>query len=163
MSSLVTVEIELKSNLREFDNSPNKGVFMKSFAIMFVVLCAAFVANAYPGSPTESFRQTCDVVREDYRRIQAYCEDGNGGMVYNDYTRVACQGDISNHYGRIVCTDDANLPQGSYQLSCNSCQVQYPIMKCRCQDTRGYYRSTSINISRCRNEISNMNGRLVCQ
>ena len=80
---------------------------MKSLFLAIVLLVTANLAQAqfHRGRgpidnrrPTESFRQTCNVVREDYYRIQAYCQSIRGQMLYNDFNRSGCSTDPEKIY-----------------------------------------------------------------
>jgi hypothetical protein len=156
---------------------------MKSIFLALIVLTTSVFAFAnfdrggvigsigfYPAQPSESFRQTCRVVWENRFRIQAYCRSMTGQMIYNDFDRRFCETDIANIDGRLVCAGSegdpnypALLPSGSYQRSCQQCQVDGVTLSCQCLDTHGRYHFTSIDYQRCGDEISNLNGQLVCQ
>jgi hypothetical protein len=173
---------------------------MKSIFLALIVLTTSFFAFAdfdrgviggigsYRRQPSESFRQTCRVVRENRFHIQAYCRTIAGQMVYNDFDRRFCETDIANIDGRLICAgseEDPNypgqpnypgnpgypgqpnypapLPAGSYQRSCQQCQADGVTLSCQCLDTHGQYHFTSIGYQRCGQEIGNLNGQLVCQ
>lgn len=149
---------------------------MKSALIAFVLLATSLFANAYPrhggggwdrpGRPTESFRETCNVIREDWSFIEADCRTIRGDYRYNNFDRRGCTSDIANINGRLQCGNSDNnpgqLPSGSYQRSCEQCYADSSVLQCQCEDTRGNFRSTSINYRRCSSDIANINGQLMC-
>jgi len=54
------------------------------------------------------------------------------------------------------------LPPGSYRDTCNDCYVDDGWLECRCKDSRGDRRRTSIKYYRCGGDIVNQDGRLRC-
>ncbi len=133
----------------------------------------------YPAHQADSFRGTCDVFYEDTYEIQAYCQDTYGRLIYNDFTEKAyCQADIANIDGYLQCTGNTGtpnppppgnwpsqgqLPAGSYEYSCQSCQADSVLLACNCLDSYGYTHYTSLNYRTCRSDIANVNGRLMCR
>ena len=114
----------------------------------------------------DSFRQSCQVIRETPRRIEAYCKDVRGNMVYNDFRRGNCRS-VGNNNGRLVCEDSGNggqqLPPGSYIQSCSSCDVRRNVLSCICQDKNGRGNRTSLELRFCRGPVANDDGHLTCQ
>ena len=60
-----------------------------------------------------------------------------------------------------VAMDD--YPPGTYQQSCKNIGMRGDDLRARCKDTRGHYHDTSLDhADRCWGDISNNDGRLVC-
>jgi hypothetical protein len=56
----------------------------------------------------------------------------------------------------------ASAQQGSYQASCRNTSNNGGMLTAECGDGRGGFRTTTINASQCRGDISNNGGTLVC-
>ena len=146
---------------------------MKTVLMSLIILVAGFAqAQSYHYG---SFRQTCNVQYESSYSIRAYCLDTRGYSIFNDFNPAGCIGDIANNDGYLQCQrgnggggggwDDNNgyLPNGSYLQTCNSCSMNGSTLQCSCEDIRGYYNWTALNVRYCGNRvIGNLNGRLAC-
>ena len=56
-----------------------------------------------------------------------------------------------------------DYPAGSYQQTCRNISLRGDDLRARCQDTRGHYRDAFFDgADRCWGDISNNDGRLVC-
>ena len=83
----------------------------------------------------------------------------------------ACNGDIGNDNGRLVCQMRPNLgepPQGSYRSSCRDARLEQGpggtvnlLASCKTRSGR-FVETTLPNIRACRGDIGNDNGQLVC-
>ena len=59
---------------------------------------------------------------------------------------------------------DDDYPAGSYQQTCRDINMRGDDLRARCMDTGGHYRSAFLDAAdRCWGDISNNNGRLVCE
>ena len=59
---------------------------------------------------------------------------------------------------------DDGGPTGSYQQTCRDINMRGDDLRARCMDTGGHYRSAFLDAAdRCWGDISNNNGRLVCE
>ena len=59
---------------------------------------------------------------------------------------------------------DDGYPAGSYQQTCRDINMRGDDLRARCMDTGGHYRSAFLDAAdRCWGDISNNNGRLVCE
>lgn len=57
-----------------------------------------------------------------------------------------------------------DYPAGSYQDTCRDINMRGDDLRARCMDTRGHYRNAFLDAAdRCWGDISNNNGRLVCE
>ena len=55
------------------------------------------------------------------------------------------------------------LPRGSWEQSCTNGRMDGPVLRARCDDSRGVWRYSQIDVRQCRGRyVSNNFGRLVC-
>ncbi len=55
------------------------------------------------------------------------------------------------------------MPRGSWQQSCSNGRMDGPVLRARCDDGKGRWRYTQIDVRQCRGRyVSNNFGRLVC-
>ena len=155
---------------------------MKTTLIALILLLATSLtsvfATAYPGrgdygrarglgrgQPTESFRQSCQVIRESRYNIEAYCGAIDGRQVYSNFDRSYCTGDIANIDGYLECRGGYNqafLPSGSYLNSCTSCSADSRSLECQCRGIRGNFKFSLLNYRQCYGDIANIDGTLMC-
>jgi hypothetical protein len=121
-------------------------------------------------APRGSYQQSCRNINVDGRSLTAECQDRRYRWRYtelDDFRR--CRGDIANVDGMLRCSDqgqyddsDDELPRGSWRSSCRNYRVYGSVLYAECRTRSGRYTQTSIDYRRCRREISNIDGRLVC-
>lgn len=137
-------------------------------ALSFALAGAAAAAPIPPGS----YQSTCKDIYADGTTLSATCRGSFGQWNYStlrDYRD--CEGDIANERGRLVCRDDPYddgddqwLPRGSYRETCRRARVVDRTLTAECVDRNGNWRySELVDFSRCRGDIANANGRLVCR
>jgi hypothetical protein len=141
-------------------------------ALLFVLSASATASVAFAWGNTESYRQTCRDIRQDQFEIQANCLNMRGQLVATSIDYRNCVGDISNQNGILTCRHDGHgggghggggwLPRGSYLQTCRGCDTQRDMLYCECKDTRGNWLQTELEFDRCRSEIANIDGRLMC-
>jgi len=124
--------------------------------------------------PRGSYRETCRSERVVENTLTAECVDRNGRWRYTELASYrSCVGDIANANGRLACRrygddggddDDGqyDLPGGNWRYSCANYRVYGFVLYAHCRDAYGSWRETSIDLNRCRGDVSNLNGRLVC-
>ena len=64
--------------------------------------------------------------------------------------------------GAAVTPASASQPTGSFQASCRGVQVSGGVLTADCRDRRGNYHVSSIPYPRCRGDIGNNDGLLIC-
>jgi hypothetical protein len=80
---------------------------------------------------------------------------GNGGYNNGGYNNGNGSGYGNGRYG--------NAPGGSYQQSCTSSRMRGSMLTATCPTANGQQITTTLDTSRCRNDIANINGRLECR
>lgn len=126
--------------------------------------------------PRGSYRQTCRDIRIAGDDLRATCQTSDGNWrdtKLDDFDR--CRGDISNEDGALHCSaygppdydhdrdGDRGGPQGSYQQTCTDIHVRGDDLIARCRARDGRYRDTKLDgFQRCRADITNDNGKLLC-
>ena len=123
-------------------------------------------------APRGSYMRSCREIQEYRQTLVAECQDRTGRWRYTELVDYrSCRGDIGNNDGMLVCRrnayegdDDvgAELPRGSWRWSCRNYHVYGGVLYAECRDQYGRFFPTSINVKRCRREISNLGGRLIC-
>jgi hypothetical protein len=90
---------------------------MKSFyaVLFFIAMGSVAQADITPDSTfnilqTQSFRQSCNILREFNGMVEANCRAINGRWVYNRVDISRCSGDVTNSNGTIVCTGNSSYP-----------------------------------------------------
>ncbi len=118
--------------------------------------------------PSGSYQQSCRNTTMRGSTLSAQCQDARGGWQYSSINVDSCRGrDISNENGRLSCSGGGGgggrPPSGSYQQSCRDAYMNGSTLSARCQDGRGRWQTSSINVNECRGrDIANDNGRLSC-
>lgn len=139
--------------------------------------CSAAQGENLGQPPRGSYRATCrddQLVRGRSGTIDliASCQTRSGRLVDATLPNVrACNGDISNDDGRLVCQkgpDLGELPRGSYAGSCRDARLeQRPggtvdlLASCKTRSGR-FVDATLPNVRGCKGDIGNDNGQLVC-
>lgn len=151
---------------------------MKKF-LTFVLAAVAALTTALVLTGPASARQlpggnwvnSCWNAYVDRGTLYATCKDRRGNA--ND-TAIDINGcrSFSNDDGELVCDEYGNnggngsgrdvsdIP-GNWYATCENAYVDGGVLYAECQDKRGKYRSTSLNIRGCGN-VENNNGQLVC-
>ena len=122
-------------------------------------------------APRGSYQDSCRNIQVERGTLTAECRDGRGRWRYtelNDYRR--CQGDIANDNGILECRgrgndwddDQGDLPGGSWRGSCRNYHIQGRVLYADCRTRGGRWVQTSMDLGRCRQDIRNDDGRLVC-
>lgn len=121
-----------------------------------------------------SYVQTCAPIYVRGDDLRARCQARDGRWVWSslgDFER--CGGGIVNDNGHLRCGGgdrddrdrdrDRGVPRGSYVQTCRDIQMHGDrlIATCQAEDGR-WYRTELDDVDRCRGDISNNNGRLVC-
>lgn len=123
--------------------------------------------------PSGSYRSSCADIRAQSvggggRLLTARCQTSSGGWRNTSLRYENCRGDIANNNGNLTCSQSGGggwdrPPNGSYQQSCRNATMRGSTLSAQCQDSRGGWQSSSINVNDCRNrDIANINGRLSC-
>lgn len=122
-------------------------------------------------APRGSYQNSCRNIHVERRTLVAECRDRGGRWRYtelDDYRR--CKGDIANDKGVLECRgsghdwDDVQdeLPRGSWRASCRNFHVQGRVLYADCRTRGGRWIQTSLDLRRCRQDVRNDDGRLVC-
>ncbi len=146
-----------------------------------VAACLAIsgVVQAADAPPPGSYQENCRNARVEGDKLLAECQDATGkwkktwlqGYKY-------CAGEIANEDGLLVChggrlTEDeaagpvgaatrGELPSGPWAESCRDGVLDGSILRATCQDTRGSWRATFLDLATCNGEVGNVDGQLVC-
>jgi hypothetical protein len=137
-----------------------------------------------------SFVRTCAPIYVRGDDLRAKCQTGDGRWVWTTLDGFdRCGGRIININGQLRCGDrdrddwdrdadrwrdrdrdgdrdndrDRRLPRGTYTQSCQNIEVRGDRLHARCQAANGRWNWTDLDdFRRCREGISNIDGRLVC-
>ncbi|MGE0154920.1 MAG: CVNH domain-containing protein [Reyranellaceae bacterium] len=131
--------------------------------------------NQMAGLPGGSWRQSCREGRIEGRdTLRAECRtmDGRWNRTSLDLDRCGRNGAVANRNGELACENQSGrdqwwgqgLPQGSYRQSCRNARIEgRDDLVAECRRTNGNWRSTKLDIDRCRGrDIVNNNGHLEC-
>ena len=113
--------------------------------------------------PSGSYQQTCNNIYMTGQVLHANCLKRNGQSNQASLNIANCRNDISNQDGLLMCGGGGQIPNGSYQQSCNGAYMSGFTLFARCRNNYGQMMSTQLNIQNCRQDIANINGQLVCQ
>lgn len=143
--------------------------------ILAAALCfAAMVPASAQPVPSGSYRATCKDINVDRGRdgpvLSAVCESRNGNARESRVRLRDCRGEVYNDNGRLKCDGrEVNaerwwvneMPRGSWQQSCRDARVDGGTLRAVCDNGRGEWKRTSMDVRRCR-DIVNDRGRLTC-
>jgi hypothetical protein len=124
--------------------------------------------------PPGSYQQSCRNIQAYGNQLRATCQDTNGNWrdsVLNNWN--SCNGDIGNNNGTLQCNYGGNsgyyngqwagMPQGSYQQSCRNIYTRGNNLRAECPDSSGQWHNAQLhNYKKCRGDIANQQGQLVC-
>ncbi|MBU4566441.1 MAG: CVNH domain-containing protein [Desulfarculus sp.] len=152
-----------------------KGLFGRAAlgACLAVLMLGLFVVPApVPAEakvlPPGSYRNSCKDCYVDNGWLYCRCKNGRDGR--NDtrihYTR--CNGDIANVDGWLTCGGQGGggyhrMPGGSWRDSCRNGRVQGNELTAECRNGNGKWVQSWISLNKCPGNLSNMDGRLVCE
>mgnify|MGYP001291939545 CR=1 FL=1 len=136
-----------------------------------ILACAGITMPAeaqVPGSYLNSCRNiTYKHLGTPKARIVADCQRRDGSWKPTKLDIADCRGDIANDNGNLVCIRGGGggfgpLPRGSWKMSCRDGRMVDGMLIANCQKRNGKWTLSSIRIDKCRGDIANDNGRLVC-
>jgi len=116
--------------------------------------------------PPGNYKQSCRNINVEGNILQAQCQRANGSWRFTSLDYEDCYNDITNQNGRLQCGRRHHhnmLPSGSYKQSCRDLSVNGDILNAQCQKRSGEWRWSSIDYGDCYGDITNRNGRLVCE
>ncbi|MBU1274968.1 MAG: CVNH domain-containing protein [Proteobacteria bacterium] len=132
--------------------------------LMFALLLAPTPAKAKV-LPPGSYRDSCKDCYVDDGWLHCRCKDGRGGKETRiKYTR--CNGDIANVDGWLTCGgggESRRMPGGSWRESCRDGRVQGNELLAECRNGDGRWVQAWISLNKCPGNLSNEDGRLVCE
>jgi hypothetical protein len=138
------------------------------FDLWTCAIAAAFLGLATIAASAQpvhgSFERTCRNIRIAGPALTADCRDASGHFRTSSVAYDQCRGDIANNNGLLFC-DIANRGRrvtGSFEQSCRNIQTSGGILSAECADASGRIRRSSLNLDRCRGDIANADGRLIC-
>lgn len=146
---------------------------------------SAAPASAQPGG---SYRQSCEDIRYSGGQLTATCGGLGGGARTTTINASQCRGDIGNTNGVLSCAGatatnvrlepnrtvnpgrgggyDPNARRssfdGSYRRTCQNVSTSGSRLTASCDTGRGWRRTSTLDASRCRGDISNNGGVLAC-
>ena len=138
---------------------------MRRIALFAALALLSFAGAAQAQSlPGGTWRETC---RDPYLRggtLGAVCMDRDGNWRESRIDANACRA-FENDNGRLNCArGGGGYGRGgySYQASCRDIRQDGPMIRARCQDRDGEWRTSRIDARECRDDIANIDGRLAC-
>jgi hypothetical protein len=147
---------------------------MRLLALAVLLWGAGLVPASAQPVPSGSYRATCQDIQVDRSRdgpvLSAVCQKANGERRESSIRLRDCRSEIYNDNGRLKCDGrEANaerwwrneLPRGSWQQSCRDARVDGNTLRAVCDNGRGQWRATSMDVRRCR-DVVNDRGRLSC-
>lgn len=155
--------------------------------LLVVSLAGALVAGAVSAPaiaqgrdlPGGSWQGSCQNAFVRGNVLIASCRANNGSYQRTRFDLGNCRGgQLGNNNGRLFCESGsrygrnsynwngrrggyAGLPAGSWRGSCNNGRMNGSVLTASCSTGHGY-RTTSLNVSRCRS-VGNSNGALFCE
>lgn len=117
--------------------------------------------------PAGGWSQSCSDAYMAEGVLYAYCKDTRGREREASLSVNRCP-NVENNDGRLVCTQASQpqqpLPGGSWQQSCKNGSINGSIVSAKCQDMKGKWRDTQIDLNTCPSRrLGNNNGQLVCE
>ena len=113
--------------------------------------------------PPGSYRNSCKDCYVDNGRLNCRCKAGGGKWFNTSIKYYRCNGDISNQEGQLVCGGGGrDLPQGSWRDSCRRGRMKGNTLLAECKNSHGDWVQSWLDVSRCRGQVGNDDGRLVC-
>jgi len=167
-----------------------KFIFPLAIAMLFSVAGLAQPASAQQNMPGGGWDITCrnaqmhgSVLRAQCRRMDdswmrssldvSQCRNG---LVANVNGSLACEGRVNGQYGPNAYSPNApygpngynarnnGLPGGGWSDTCRNASMRGNMLSASCQDERGNYQYSSIDVTQCRqNLVANVNGYLACR
>ena len=107
------------------------------------------------------YTSTCEECKLSIENIlSCKCSIGNGYRADTSIDAKTCTDGIRNCNGNLICGRSCPL----YTQSCQACKLStHGLLSCNCSaNGRDQKKQTSINTSKCTEEIHNCNGSLVC-
>ncbi|GIL38227.1 CVNH domain-containing protein [Roseiterribacter gracilis] len=141
---------------------------MHRVALLLALALLSFAGSASAQSvPGGTWRETC---RDPYMRgdtLTALCMTRDGQWRESRIDAGDCRGGgIENDNGRLNCASGGGWggrrAGGSYLATCRDVRQDGPMIRARCQDQDGEWRTSRIDARDCRNDIANIDGRLAC-
>lgn len=134
-----------------------------------------------------SYMRTCAPIYVRGDDLRARCQTRDGRWTWSTLDGFdRCGGRIVNIDGQLRCGDrdrddwdrdrggdrdggdrggdhDRGLPRGTYSQTCRDIEVRGDTLYARCQARDGDWRSTELpDVYRCRDDVTNIDGRLTC-
>lgn len=148
--------------------------FLKSFLVIGSLIAGSIglTLPAEAKAPSGSYQETCRNIH--YRnlgtpkaRLNADCQRRDGSWNPSKLDVSKCRGDIGNDNGKLVCASGgggskAKLPRGSWSDSCRNARMVGDRLIADCKRRDGGWTTSAIRADKCRKNVANDNGRLVC-
>ncbi|MGE3693400.1 MAG: CVNH domain-containing protein [Novosphingobium sp.] len=121
--------------------------------------------------PRGSWERTCRNASMDGPVLSARCDNGHGRWIWTRIDVRGCPGErIRNTWGQLTCAAgngyggwSGRMPRGSWGETCRGARMNGPVLTASCDNGRGRWRTTSINVNQCYNgRVKNSWGRLTC-
>jgi hypothetical protein len=135
-----------------------------------VLLLAPFLAPAPVAAdrvlPPGSYRNSCKDCYVDNGWLYCRCKNGRDGRNDTRINYTRCNGDIANQDGWLTCNGGGgrhSLPGGTWRNSCRDARVQGNELLAECRNGSGRWVQAWIPLNRCPGNLSNQDGRLVCE
>ncbi len=144
----------------------NRGVLAACLALLLLGAWLAPTPADAEVLPPGSYRKSCKNCYVENGWLHCRCKDGRGGKETRlKYTR--CNGDIANVDGYLSCNGGGGqshrLPGGSWRDSCRDGRVQGNEIMAECRNGNGKWVQAWIPVNKCRGNLANEDGRLVCE
>jgi hypothetical protein len=124
-------------------------------------------------APPGSYLKTCGDIHMNGTILTASCQTDRHSYPSSLNVAFCGGGDIWNYYGGLYCHAKRGtwgqgraIPQGSYIDSCYDMSVGGSVLQGKCKDRSSKYRSdySRLDMKSCRtlNNITNLDGQLIC-
>ena len=123
--------------------------------------------NDHGQMPGGSWQATCRRGAMRGSTLSAECQDARGRWQPSALDMASCAGfSAANRDGGLICEGrrGGGMPGGSWQASCRRPDQRGSRFQAECQDSRGRWQPTFIDLSTCAsNRIANRDGGLICE
>lgn len=142
---------------------------MKSLKLLVLLGMAAlfYLPHVSHALPAGSYLASCAHCKVRHNKLKCICSKRNMRPQVSVLAHVDRCRSVENNNGRLVCNEHKRypLPFGSYQKTCINCHFNGYKLSCLCQNNHGHFdkRTSLPKVSKCRQGIENINGKLRCK
>lgn len=143
-----------------------KGALGACLALLTLALLVPPTVAGAKVLPPGSYRESCKDCNVDNGWLRCRCKDGRGNRRDTSIKYTRCNGDIANVDGRLFCNgggQSQRVPGGSWRESCRDWRVRGNEITAQCRNGNGKWVQAWIPLNKCPGNLSNEDGRLVCE